>query len=85
LARRDPFRITVDDQAQALALADELSAKADVDVRFKGHAWELSIDGARTKGLVTTALDAVRRSLDGQPSASAVIVLDGRRYRMYGQ
>ena len=81
----DPFRITVGDKTQALALADELADRASVTVQRNAHAWEISIDGSKANGLVTTALDAVRRSLDGRPSASAEITLDGRTYRMHGE
>jgi hypothetical protein len=80
-----PFRITVGDETQALALADDLATRARVSVRSKGHGWEISIKGSKANGLVTTALDAVRRSLDGRPSASAEIMLDGRTYRMHGE
>jgi hypothetical protein len=80
-----PFRITVGDETQALALADELATRARVTVRSKGRAWEVSIGGSKANGLVSTALDAVRRGLEGRPTASAEITLDGRTYRMHGE
>jgi hypothetical protein len=79
----EPLRIKVGEHHLALALARELEGMT-VAVRRSGHAWEVSIDGVQTNGLVSSALDAVRRTLGGQSSASAEVILDGHTYMMHG-
>ena len=44
-----------------------------------GHANNL------TNNLVARVLDAVRRSLAGEPSASALVTLDGHEYHLQGE
>jgi hypothetical protein len=81
----EPFRITVDQEHQAVALAQELIGVSDVDIRPESDRWVVSISGRKTESLVVRALDAVRLALAGEPTASALVRLDGRDYRMQGE
>jgi hypothetical protein len=58
---------------------------ARFDVQRNSQAWEISIDEAPTQRLVVSTLEALRRTLSGQPSASAEVVLEGRKYQMCGE
>ena len=78
------LRIRVGEESTAALLADELGEYASVEVRRYDGRWEVALDGAKTDRLVVLALDAVQRSLDGDGSAVAQVLLDGREYRMHG-
>jgi hypothetical protein len=80
-----PFRIKVGEERHAAALADELAGLATIEVRRNSHAWEISIDGKQTGSLVVSTLEAIRRTLSGQPSATAEVLLDGGTYQMHGE
>jgi anti-sigma B factor antagonist len=80
----DPFRITVDEERQAVALAHELIGLSDVDLQGERDRWVVSLRARQTDNLVARVLDAVRRSLAGDPTASALVTLDGREYHMQG-
>ena len=81
----DPVRITVDEERQAIALAQELIGVSDVDLQPERDRWVVSLKTRHTDNLVVRVLDAVRRSLDGEPTASALVTLDGHDYHMQGQ
>ncbi len=81
----EPLRIRFDEERHAVALADELAGLAPIEVSRDSHAWEVSIDDLQTKGFLVSTLDAVRRTLSGQPSATAEVVLDGDTYQMRGE
>jgi anti-anti-sigma factor len=80
----DPLRITVDEERQAVALAEELIGVSDVDLHPERDRWVVSLKARHTDNLVVRALDAVRRSLAGKPTASALVTLDGHEYHMQG-
>jgi hypothetical protein len=80
-----PFRVRVGEERHALALAHELAGLATIEVRRNSHTWEISIGGAPTKRLVVSTLEAIRRTLSGQPSATAEVHLDGDTYQMHGE
>jgi hypothetical protein len=81
----DPLRITVDEERRAVALAQELIGVSDVDLRPEGDRWVVSLRAGHTGNrLVVRVLDAVRRSLAGEPTASALVTLDGHEYQMQG-
>jgi anti-sigma B factor antagonist len=80
----DPLRITVDEERQAVALAQELIGVSDVDLHPERDAWVVSLRAGHTDNLVVRVLDAVRRSLAGEPTASALVTLDGHEYHMHG-
>jgi anti-sigma B factor antagonist len=80
----DPFRITVDEERQAVALAQELIGVSDVDLQCERDRWVVSLRARHSDNLVVRVLDAVSRSLAGDPTASAVVTLDGREYHMQG-
>jgi hypothetical protein len=81
----DPVRITVDEERQAVALAQELIGVSDVDLQPERDRWVVSLKTRHTDNLVVRVLDAVRRSLDGEPTASALVTLDGHDYHMQGE
>jgi hypothetical protein len=76
--------IRVAEESQATLLAAELADYANAEVRRYGVRWEVALAGAKTDRLVAVALEAVQRSLDGDPSSTAQVLLDGREYRMHG-
>jgi hypothetical protein len=79
------LRIRVGEERHAVALADELAGLAPIEVSRTSHAWEISIDDLQTKGFLVSTLEAIRRTLSGQPSATAEVVLDGDTYQMRGE
>jgi len=81
----DPVRITVDEERHAVALAQELIGVSDVDLQPERDRWVVSLKTRHTDNLVVRVLDAVRRSLDGEPTASALVTLDGHDYHMQGE
>jgi hypothetical protein len=81
---REMLRIRVAQEARASDLADELAEYARVEVRPRGAEWEVGLAGAKTDRLVSFALEAVQRALDGDPCSTAQVLLDGREYRMHG-
>jgi hypothetical protein len=81
---RETIRIRVGQRGRASALADELAEYAQVDLRPRGEEWEVGLAAAKTDRLVAFALEAVQRSLDGDPSSTAQVLMDGREYRMHG-
>ena len=80
----DPLQITVDEERQAVALAQELISVSDVDLHPERGRWVVSLTAGHTDNLVVRVLDAVRRSLAGKPTASALVTLDGHEYHMQG-
>lgn len=83
-ANRHPFQVTLDQQRLAEALAEELSEN-DVSVHADNGNWIVSINEVKADHLVVRVLDATRAALAAQPSASALIQLDGREYVMRGE
>jgi hypothetical protein len=81
----EPLRIRFDEERHAMALADELAGLAPVEVSRNSRTWELSVDGLQTSCLVVSTLEAIRRTLSGEPSATAEVVLDGDTYQMRGE
>jgi hypothetical protein len=81
---KPPFRVTLDQQRLADALAQALSDK-DVSVHAEDGSWIVSIDDARTDQVVVCVLDAIRDTLARRPSASAHVQLDGNEYVMRGE
>ena len=80
------LRVRFGEERHAVALADELAWLAPIEVsRRHSHAWEVSIDDLQTKGFLVNTLEAVRRTLSGQPSATAEVVVNGDTYQMRGE
>ena len=75
--------IRVAEEGRATQLAAELAVYANAEVRRYEGGWEVALSGAKTDRLVAIALEAVQRSLDGDPSSTAKVLLDGREYRMH--
>ena len=80
-----PLRIRFREERYAVALTDELAGLAPIEVTRRSHAWEISIDDLQTKDFLVSTLDAVRRTLSGQPSATAEVVVNGDTYQMHGE
>ena len=81
----EPLRVRVGEERHAVALADELEGLAPIEVSRDSDAWEISLDGLQTSELVVSTLEAIRRTLSGQPSVTAEVVLDGDTYQMRGE
>jgi hypothetical protein len=81
----EPLRIRVGEERHAVALAYELEGVAPIEVTRNSDAWEISLDGLQTSDLLVSTLEAIRRSLSGQPSVTAEVVLDGDTYQMHGE
>lgn len=80
----DPLRVTVDGERQALGLAQELAGVSDVDLHSERDRWVVSLTAGENHIPFVQVLDAVRRSLAGEPTASALVTLDGHQYHMHG-
>jgi hypothetical protein len=80
-----PLRIRFREERYAVALTDELAGLAPIEITRRSHAWEISIDDLQTKDFLVSTLDAVRRTLSGQPSATAEVVVNGDTYQMRGE
>ena len=79
------LRIRFREERHAVAVADELEGLAPIEVSRNSYVWEVSIDDLQTKGFLVSTLDAVRRTLSGQPSATAEVVVNGDTYQMRGE
>jgi anti-sigma B factor antagonist len=80
----DLLRITVDEERQAVALAQKLIGVSEVDLHPNGERWMVSLKAGHTDNLVARVLDVVRRSLAGEPTASALVTIDGHEYHIQG-
>ena len=78
------LRVRFREERHAVALADELAGLAPIEVSRNTHAWEVSIDDLQSKGFLVSTLEAVSRTLSGQPSATAEVVVNGDSYQMRG-
>jgi hypothetical protein len=81
----ETLRIRFREECHAVSLADELAGLAPIEVSRNSHAWEISIDDLQTKDFLVSTLEAVRRTLSGQPSATAEVVVNGGTYQMRGE
>jgi hypothetical protein len=79
------LRIRVGKERHAVALAYELAMLGKIEVSRNSDVWEISIDGVQTNDLVVSTLEAIHRTLSGQPSATAEVVLDGDTHQMRGE
>jgi anti-sigma B factor antagonist len=85
MGNADFLRITVDEERQAVAVARELTDVSEVDLHSERDRWVVSLKAGHSDNLVVRALDAVRRSLAGEPTASALVTIDGHDYHMHGR
>ena len=79
------LRIRFREERHAVALADELAGPAPIEVSRSGHSWEISIDDLQTKEFLVSTLEAIRHTLNGQPSATAEVDVDGDTYQMLAE
>ena len=84
MGNADFLRITVDEERQAVAVASELIGVSEVDLHSERDRWVVSLKAGHSNNLVVRVLDAVRRSLAGEPTASALVTIDGHDYHMDG-
>jgi hypothetical protein len=82
---REPLRVRLAEEEQALALARELTGIDGLEVEPEDGGWQVSVSDRGSDRVVVQVLDAVRRALAGQPSASARVLLDGREYQLQGE
>jgi hypothetical protein len=57
---------------------------SEVDLHSERDRWVVSLKAGHSNNLVVRVLDAVRRSLAGEPTASALVTIDGHDYHMDG-
>jgi hypothetical protein len=81
----EPLRVRLAEERHAVALAHELVGLATLDVHAQDGGWEVTIEGVKSESLVVRVLEAVRRTLADQPTASAQVLLDGHEYVMQGE
>jgi len=85
----DPLRISFDEERHAVALAQQLNGVSDVDLHSERDRWVVSLTAGHTNNLtnnlVVRVLEAVRRSLAGEPTATALVTLDGHEYYLQGE
>jgi len=84
MGNADFLRITVDEERQAVAVASELIDVSEVDLHSERDRWVVSLKAGHSNNLVVRVLNAVRRSLAGEPTASALVTIDGHDYHMHG-
>jgi hypothetical protein len=82
---REPLKVRVEDESHAIALTRELADLRTVDLQPCDGAWEVSIEGLDSDRLIVRVLDAVRQILGASPDAAALVLLDGREYRLDGR
>jgi hypothetical protein len=82
---REPLRVRLAEEGQALALAHELTGLDGLEVGREDGGWQVSISGRSDDRVLVHVLEAVRRALAGQPTASAKVLLDGREYQLQGE
>jgi 3'-phosphoadenosine 5'-phosphosulfate sulfotransferase len=82
---REPLRVRLAEREQALALTRELAGIDGLEVGSEDGGWQVSIADGGGDRMVVQVLDAVRRALTGQPTASATILLGGREYQLQGE
>ena len=82
---RDPMRVRFGEERHATALARELADVAGLDLHRYDGVWEVSVDRPLGDRLVVRVLNAVSTVLAGEPSLTALVLLDGREYQIEGQ
>jgi hypothetical protein len=82
---REPLRVRLAEEEQALALTRELAGIDGLEFGREDGGWQVSIADGGGDRVVVQVLDAVRRALTGQPTASATVLLDGREYQLQGE
>ena len=80
-----PLRVRLSEERHATALAQELRDLEGFALqRVNGH-WDATVAGVLGDKIIVRVLNAVRTALDGEPSASALVFLDGREYEVQAQ
>ena len=78
-------RVRLSEERHATALAKELGELEGFGLqRINGH-WDATVDGVLGDKIIVRVLNAVRAALGGEPSASALVFLDGREYEVQAQ
>jgi|SRR5215203_1462405 len=84
-AIRPPLRVRFEEDDHAAACVQQLAGVSGVQVQADDGSWEVAIEGANTEQFVVRLLEAVREVLAGETDAFALVTLDGREYRLYGE
>ena len=79
-----PFAVLFGTQGGADALAAALDGVVTGVERGADGRWVVSLKSSSDQKVVVWVLDAVRRVLGTESSASATVLLDGREYVMSG-
>lgn len=82
---KEPLKVRLNEEENANAVVRELAGFDGVEVQHGAGAWEVTVGNGTGDRLVVAVLDAVRRALTGHPTASALVFLDGREYRLQGE
>jgi 3'-phosphoadenosine 5'-phosphosulfate sulfotransferase len=82
---REPLRVRLAEEEQAFALTRELAGVDGLEVAREDGGWQVTIADGGGDRVVLQVLDAVRRALTGQPTAYAMVLLDGREYQLQGE
>ena len=78
------LRVRLSEERHADALEKELGDLVGFDLQRLDDHWDATVDGVLGDKLVRV-LNAVRSALGGEPSASALVFLDGREYEVEAQ
>jgi hypothetical protein len=82
---RELLRVRVTQERHGASLAHSLSELDGLDVRCNISACEVTVDSIESDRTVIAVLDAIRDTLAGDLTSSAVVLLDGREYQMQGE
>jgi len=77
---REPLRVRLTDERHATELARQLTGLDDTSVQADGPGWEVVVACTVTDSVIVRVLDSLRRTLAGQPTATALVLLDGCEY-----
>ena len=80
----EPLRVRLSEERQAEAVARELRGLVPVDLHQSDETWEVTVRGVLGDKLVVRVLNAVRSALDGESTARARVLLNGREYELEG-
>ena len=82
---KEPLKVRLAQEEHAQAVVRELAGIDGVALQGAGGAWEVTVGNGTGDRLVVAVLVAIRRALTGQPTASALVFLDGREYQLQGE
>lgn len=81
----EPLRVRLSHERHATALAQELRDLARFKVERRDAIWEITIAGTLGDRAVVRVLNAVRLALDGESTATALVLMNGSEYVLQGE